>query len=520
MKRIVTFFIILSCLVMNVARSQDTLVLQPGPEGKDAIITTNYSEPFGNYPNMFAMAGTHNGEPFVCRSLIEFDLSSLPADAYVIDARLSFYFANNPANPHTHFGDNGGFLQRVITPWEEDSVTWFNQPETTIENMVRIPASESDTQDYVGMDVTVLIRDILNDPENSFGILFRLQVEEMYRRLMFASGDYEDPLKFPKLEIVYIICEPPVVDFEYEVSSHTVNFTGISPTADTWHWDFGDGDTSDLQNPVHVYEQPGIYEACLRVEDDCYFAEQCEAFDICDMPPVAGFTYNTDGLEVAFQDTSLIATGFYWDFGDGESSTEANPSHIYFEPGYYEVCLVAFNSCGSDTTCEVVDLCVPVAGFTYFNYDLSVYFENDSYQADQYYWDFGDGYYSSLRDPWHMYDYPGYYIVCLTTWNSCGSDDYCEIIDLSLQAMPETETGSIVLYPNPARNEVFFKTIENGLANVSLTDLSGKQVLKMQMEVAEDQAIRIPLAQVKPGIYIFRFTTGRSEAYKKLVIMN
>jgi hypothetical protein len=192
MMRKITFFLMLVLLLAENGWSQDTLILQPGPEGKDAIITTNYTQPFGNYPNMFAMAGTHNGEPFVCRSLIDFDLSSVPMGAYIIDARLSLYFANNPANPHTHFGDNGAFLQRVITPWEEDSVTWYNQPGTTVQNQVRLPKSQSPTQDYTDIDVTVLIQDILNDPENSYGILFRLQVEEMYRRLIFSSGDYED----------------------------------------------------------------------------------------------------------------------------------------------------------------------------------------------------------------------------------------------------------------------------------------------------------------------------------------
>ena len=116
MKYLIIFFLI---VFSTAAISQDSLVLQPGPEGKDALISDYYTQNFEDYPNMLAMAGTHSGDPFVCRSLLEFDLSVLPDSVVIFEARLSLYFANNPSTPYTHSADHIQLLQRVIGPWEE-----------------------------------------------------------------------------------------------------------------------------------------------------------------------------------------------------------------------------------------------------------------------------------------------------------------------------------------------------------------------------------------------------------------
>ncbi len=521
MKRITFFFFILSFLLINNSWSQDTIVIQPGPEGKDAYINDYYTTNYGDYPNMFAIAATSWGDPFTSRSLLEFDLSSIPPEAYILEAKLSLYFANNPSNPHFHCGENTAFLQRVIEPWDEYTVTWWNQPETTEQNQVRLPESQYPTQDYTDIDVQILIQDMVNDPENSHGILFRLQVEEIDRKMMFASGDNSNPLLRPKLEVTYMGCVPPTADFEYQLNDQTVSFTGISPTAITWHWDFGDGDTSNVQDPEHVYEQPGIYEVCLRVEDTCAYTEYCEVLDLCNMPPVTGFTFVIDGLDVNFQDSSIMATEYFWDFGDGYFSSLKNPWHAYDESGTYLVCLETWNDCGYDTACQVIDLCVPpVSGFTYMIEDLTVSFEDNSLMAEEYFWDFGDGYYSNLANPSHIYDEAGSYLVCLSTLNSCGSDTACELIDFNTISIPETGNGLLKVYPNPARDVVFIKTATEGQVNISLHDLSGKEVLMKNMDVNGDETIRISLGNIEPGLYLLRINSVQNQANIKLMVLH
>ncbi len=72
--------------------------------------------------------------------------------------------------------------------------------------------------------------------------MLRLINEEYYRCLLFASEDYMDNLELrPKLEIIYVSCEPPTVDFEYQVDGNAVSFTGISPTATSYIIRFDSG---------------------------------------------------------------------------------------------------------------------------------------------------------------------------------------------------------------------------------------------------------------------------------------
>lgn len=71
---------------------------------------------------------------------------------------------------------------------------------------------------------------------------------------------------------------------------------------------------------------------------------------INDNEPVADFSYNVNNLTVTFTDQSTNPAFYSWDFGDGTTSTDANPTHIYTGAGTYDVILIVTNACGSDTT--------------------------------------------------------------------------------------------------------------------------------------------------------------------------
>lgn len=91
----------------------------------------------------------------------------------------------------------------------------------------------------------------------------------------------------------------------------------------------------------------------------------CTATDVVQVSfgnaTTAGFTFNGTGLQVAFSNTSAAATSYLWDFGDGLTSTFANPSHTYSTAGIYNVCLIATGNGGcADTLCQVVDLSVAI----------------------------------------------------------------------------------------------------------------------------------------------------------------
>ena len=185
------------------------LILQPNEtDGKDAFISSNVLDAGqGNSAEFDASAWTIFGSPLTIRSLIDFDLSSLPVGTTIQSAQLTLY--NNPdaqngyANgQHVHIsGSNEAVLQRIISPWTED-VAWNNQPITSSQNEVTLVQDTNSYQDY-RLDVTNLLQDIIADSSNSFGFLLKLKNETPYRFLAFASSDHPNASLHPKLEICY-----------------------------------------------------------------------------------------------------------------------------------------------------------------------------------------------------------------------------------------------------------------------------------------------------------------------------
>ena len=207
---ITTLIFILIIGTTTSSKSQTTITLQPGAdEGKDAFIdsrvgTSNY----GNHQDIASIAWTNSGDETICRGLLEFDFSKIPSNVIITGATLSLY--NNPGSPNNNgehsslSGSNESVLQRITSDWNEESVTWNNQPTTTNHNEVILSQSASSDQDYSNIDVTALVQDMIANPDSSFGFMLRLQTEEYYRCMIFASSDNENPELHPKLIISYI----------------------------------------------------------------------------------------------------------------------------------------------------------------------------------------------------------------------------------------------------------------------------------------------------------------------------
>jgi len=166
-----------------------------------SVANTNY----GNYQGLNAYAWSTNGELVYYRGLIEFDLTSIPAGAIINNATFSFYHDPiSPQGPHESLtGPNECYLQRIITSWDENIVTWNTQPSVTTTNQVYIPQSTSATQDYPNINVTQLVQDMIDNPLNGYGFLFRLINETNYRRMIFASSNHPDTTLHPILTVTY-----------------------------------------------------------------------------------------------------------------------------------------------------------------------------------------------------------------------------------------------------------------------------------------------------------------------------
>jgi len=123
-----------------------------------------------------------------------------------------------------------------------------------------------------------------------------------------------------------------------------------------FEWDFGDDTTSIELNPEHTYETPGTYTATLTVWNTTtqHSTSATKTITVQDPALFPGAAFSADvtegetPLEVTFTNTSTLATSYLWDFGDGGTSTTAEPIHTYDAPGVYTVSLTAINNLGSD----------------------------------------------------------------------------------------------------------------------------------------------------------------------------
>lgn len=259
--------------------------------------------------------------------------------------------------------------------------------------------------------------------------------------------------------------------FMPSTSSSTVSFKDASVgTATEWFWDFGDGSSSNLQNPSHAYSTGGYYSVCLTTYDatsgcsDTY----CDYVKAGTGECKASFSTFVDPVtkKVSFQDKSFgNPTMWFWQLGDGQYSLEQSPSYTYAEEGIYSVCLYTYNAAGCMSyACNDVQIGSKAADcealFETFSKGSTVSFKNTSMGNGSYYsWDFGDNTPSStLKDEVHTYQKSGYYNVTLTVYNDNGCfNTTMKRIVVGTDAGTNDCNAKFSYMADPATNKVVFK---------------------------------------------------------------
>jgi gliding motility-associated-like protein len=211
----------------------------------------------------------------------------------------------------------------------------------------------------------------------------------------------------------------------------------------TFTWDFGDNSATVTQGqspPVmHTYAGPGTYIVKLSIADTAFCNSPADTVKTVRLSPQVKAQFETPSggcvpYNAVFANNSLGGLNFFWDFGDGVTSTDDNPEHLYNNSGTYLVKLKAFDS----TSCNKVDSAtftitvspIPVAAFNY-NPDppqenVITNFVNQSSGATKYIWNFGDGDSATEVNPSHVFPATAAFNVCLNAANDAGcSDDTC-----------------------------------------------------------------------------------------------
>ena len=217
---------------------------------------------------------------------------------------------------------------------------------------------------------------------------------------------------------------------------NTVQFTNQSTGNVTgWLWLFGDGSTSTESNPGHAYEDTGFFIVTLIIDNyGCYDTLVMPDY-IYVNPPIARFNVLLDcnaAYVRNFQDTSIGADEWFWDFGDGATSTQKNPVHTYSTVGNFTVTLRVKNNatgCGHSTT----HLVVIADEQANFSADLTEICKGSSVQFTavqnhpggiaSYEWNFGDGNVGTGQGPQHLYTQAGLFLVSLLITDAAGCKD-------------------------------------------------------------------------------------------------
>ncbi len=352
----------------------------------------------------------------------------------------------------------------------------------------------------------------------------------------------------------------PEADFSYTNPCEGANMQFLdqsmvsSGNITTWQWDFGSGSYAYQQHPQFQFSDTGTVEVTLFVATDKGCSDSITKSVIIEASPKADFDYefdfNTEELFVRFYDNSQgnIST-WSWDFGDGVSSIDQDPDHVYSDTGFYDVALVVSNASGcSDTavqTLHVLRATVDVL-LTYIDAQLNGGFisvqvgagNNGTRELKGLYFDVRVQGLSVQRETWTGSLLPGDTIV----YNFSGKPDISQGVDPDyicvIVTIPEFDPDHSPLnnemclglkqdfilsdpYPNPSNDVLYVHFIlpSEEIVELDITDEYGKQVREVFSGTAAKGInwATVSLEGMRKGLYVLRIVYRDNIEVRKFI---
>jgi PKD repeat protein len=346
-----------------------------------------------------------------------------------------------------------------------------------------------------------------------------------------------------------------------QTSNSTFDFVPSNiNSGNTFEFNFGDSVTQTTTSLIsHNYSSPGFYNVCMNEIDSngAVLCSNCQPVVV--LSPAtncqANFTFTNVGLDAYFINQSVAnpslgaPVSYTWNFGDGNTSSDAFPHHVYSSYGVYNVCLIVGSPNCTITYCDSILIdstnnpsglpCSAQFVFTQTSpYQISavVLYPSNGYS---YSWDFGDG--SPLVNQLytsHSYTNPGTYPVCLTMTSAflgC-TNIYCDTLTVdslgniiykgintgfTLQTTtPTILTGiennstvsTIQLQPNPAHNTITISAGAIELKNYVLISATGQQV---ESGSFASNVYAIDVSKLSKGVYLLKTIDNEGNNYNQ-----
>jgi len=339
--------------------------------------------------------------------------------------------AGSPPQTHESLsGANTALLQRITEGWEEDDVTWNNQPQAHTVNQVTLAKSTSPTQDYLDIEVTNIVQDMVDNPSSNYGFLFRLETEEYYRRMCFAASNHTDPALRPTLVITYESCS---IDIGNDTTFCFGDELILTPGPDYVEYLWQDGSTA----PTFLADTTGLYWVEITDASECVARDSIyistHAPDL-NIPPLVSIC---DG-EPAVLDAGEGFTRYLWSTGDTTSSIIVN------NPGFFSVTVEDEYGCVASKEIEVDVASAPEINLPEFSsvcYGSSTLLDAGNTYAS-YDWSTGETTRQILVSD------PGNYWLRVTNAGGCENSDTTEVLQNpqpEFFSIDNSSTGTIVL---------------------------------------------------------------------------
>lgn len=293
----------------------------------------------------------------------------------------------------------------------------------------------------------------------------------------FAPGTYDVTLRvlacgdtLTLVKPAYITSNPdPVVagigPIPGACPGQPIDFINASVGATAYQWQFGDGGTSNLQDPSHAYSASGQWLVTLVAYTPCS-SDTTTAWVQITPGPVASFNWTLAPCQTTatFSNTSSAGSSWSWSFGDGATSSASSPAHDYSSPGTYLVSLVADPGSGcADTASTLVSiLAPPIAAFAFTPLcGLQINLQQTGTGGAQWAWDFGDGLngVGALID--HAYGAPGDYTITLTV---TGADGCATTISNTVSVVADP-IAAFTVSGGPCDSVRYFQNISTGASS-------------------------------------------------------